>query len=70
MIFRVKLQLKLTQRISEKEWRVTVAGVEKVHTDQWVIYYAESMEVALKSFNPQEVLSVLITTESYVPESN
>lgn len=60
---KVKLRLKKSQRISDKEWKVTVAGVEKVHTDEWVIFYAESIPVALRSFKPEEIRSVLIDNE-------
>jgi len=61
---RIKLRLKLSQRISDKEWKVTIAGVEKIHTEEWVLYRAETMEVALKSFDPKEVQSVLIEDNS------
>lgn len=63
---RVKLRLKKSQRITDKEWKVTIAGVVKTHTDEWVIYRAESIEVALRSFDPKEILSVLIEDESHV----
>ncbi len=61
---RIKLRLKKSQRISDKEWKVTIAGKEKIHTDEWVIYNAETMEVALRSFDPKEIISVLIEDNS------
>ena len=61
---RIKLRLKPEQKLSEKEWKVTIAGNEKIHTEEWVLYRAETMEVALKSFEPKEVQSVLIEDNS------
>lgn len=60
---RIKLRLRKSQKVGENLWKVTIAGAEKTHTDEWVIYRAKSFDVALRSFDANEVISALIENE-------
>lgn len=60
---RVKIRLAQTQKITEKEWNFTHAGIPKVVESEWVIYMAVSFEAAFASFDSKEIQSVLIEKE-------
>ncbi len=67
--FQIKVKLRLAQEqfVGLGKWEFTHAGAKKLVDAEWVEYYANSMNNALRSFDTSEVIEILIRDESAEP---